>query len=296
MLGKGVPPVGRVLVLPSPEAAIAAKSHFEARDDDVLLASSMKTGSTWLKALIPSILSFEAEDDSDPLLKNHPNNLMPSFTVIFRENPNPDLSGMASPRLFRTHIPYTMLPESVKNSGCKIVYITRDPKDTFISLWHFLNKDAQPEDGYYPYPMTETFDKFCQGVHPFGPFHDHVLSYWNESLKRPEKILFLKYEEMKRDTKGQVKKLASFLGRPSLKDEELDKIVWRCSFDRLKNLDVNKYRIDPFLGTPYSPFFRLGIVGDWKNNLTAEMKERLDEITRNKLEGSGLFDLFHDRI
>ncbi|XP_038725283.1 cytosolic sulfotransferase 5-like [Tripterygium wilfordii] len=275
-------------------AAISTRSYFKARDDDVILASSMKTGTTWLKALIPSIMHRKqdhndavADDDSDPLIKNHPNSLMPSFEVqIFKENPKADLSGMPSPRLFRTHVPYMMLPDSVKESGCRIVYITRDPKDAFVSLWHFINANARPEQGVCA--LDESFESYCEGIHHFGPFHDHVLSYWKESLKRPEKILFLKYEELKRDPKCQVQKLASFLGRPFVDEEEIDKIIWRCSLERLKNLEVNKNGTDPNTGIFYKSYFRKGSVGDWKNFLSEEMKERLDNITRMKLEGSGL--------
>ncbi|KAJ4707235.1 Sulfotransferase [Melia azedarach] len=279
--------------LPHLKAAITARSQFEASDDDILLASSMKTGTTWLKALIPSIMHCNGEEDSDddddsndPLLRNHPNALMPSIVQIFQENPNPYLSGMCSPRLFRAHLPYAMLPESVKTSGCKIVYITRNPKDTFVSLWHFSNAARTPEKG--PSPLNKAFESFCKGVHPFGPFHDHVLEYWKESVKKSEKILFLKYEDLKRDTRGQLKKLASFLGRPFVKESELDKVIRRCSLERLKNLEVNKNGVDNLLGIANSLYFRRGTVGDWKNSLSTEMKERLDNITKMKLEGSGL--------
>ena len=39
-----------------------------------------------------------------------------------------------------THIPYTSLPKSIISSGCKIIYIFRDPKDVIVSLWHFSQK------------------------------------------------------------------------------------------------------------------------------------------------------------
>ncbi|XP_031270990.1 cytosolic sulfotransferase 5-like [Pistacia vera] len=274
---------------PHLEAAMAARSHFKARDDDIILASCPKTGTTWLKALIPSIINPTGggEEEDDPLVTNHPNALMPSLEIkIYSGNPNPDLSGMLSPRLFRTHLPYSILPETIQKSGCKIVYIARDPKDAFVSLWHLMNANAAA--GQEPHSIGDTFDSFCKGVHTFGPFHDHVLGYWNESLKRPEKILFLKYEEMKKDTRGQVKKLASYLGKPFVNEEEVDEILWRCSLERLKNLEVNKSGIDPWDGLAYKTYFRLGNVGDWKNCLTPEMKDRLDDITREKFQGSGL--------
>ena len=71
------------------------------------------------------------------------------------------------------------------------MYITRDPKDTFVSLWHFINSHITTM-GKGPWPMNEDFESFYRGVHAFGSFHDHVLSYWKESLKSPEKILFLR--------------------------------------------------------------------------------------------------------
>ncbi|KAG4213372.1 hypothetical protein ERO13_A01G052700v2 [Gossypium hirsutum] len=239
------------------------------------------TGTTWLKAIIPTIMNPMGrmnDDNNDPLLKRHPNELMPSLEVqLFKENPNPDLSYMPSPRIFRTHVPYPMLPESVKNSACKIVYITRDPKDMFVSLWHCLNSLVTTQ-GNDPWPMDEAFDSFCRGVHVFGPFHDH----------RPEKILFLRYEDMKKDPKGQLRRLACFLGRPFEKEEEVDKVLWRCSLERLKNLEVNQHGADPWLGFEYKFYFRRGSVGDWKNNMSNEMKEKLDHITAMEFEGSGL--------
>ncbi|KAL3526632.1 hypothetical protein ACH5RR_011288 [Cinchona calisaya] len=246
--------------LPWLQATIVAQSGFLAQDDDVLLASPTKVGSTWLKALIPCIL---ANNNDDPLLENHPNDLMPCLEFeVFNTNSNYNASNMtSSTRLFRTHIPYLVLSESIKKSGCKIVYITRDPKDVFVSLW---------------------------GVNNFGPFHDHVLGYWKESLERPEKILFLRYEEMKRDPRKEVTKLASFLGRPFTNVDEVDKVLGRCSFERLKSLEVNKNGTESWSGIPKSAYFRRGVVGDWENHFTQEMKERLDEITRNKFGGSGL--------
>ncbi|KAF2299258.1 hypothetical protein GH714_031141 [Hevea brasiliensis] len=42
---------------------------------------------------------------------------------------------------------------------------------------------------------------------------------------------------MTRDPRGQVHKLASFLGRPLGKEADVDNVLWRCSFGRLKNLE-----------------------------------------------------------
>ncbi|MBA0705374.1 hypothetical protein Golax_017574 [Gossypium laxum] len=93
---------------------------------------------------------------------------------------------------------------------------------------------------------------------------------------------------MKKDPKAELRRLACFLGRPFEKEEEVDKVLWRCSLERLKNLEVNKHGADPWLGFEYKFYFRRGSVGDWKNNMSNEMKEKLDHITAMKFEGPGL--------
>ncbi|KAK0593143.1 hypothetical protein LWI29_031759 [Acer saccharum] len=271
---------------------LGAQSHFEARSNDVILASFPKTGTTWLKALCSCILQEHDHDHDDQLSLKNPHALVRTLEYdLFKDDvtlPDIDLSTMPSPRLFHTHMAYSHLPDSVlKNPDCKIVYITRNPKDVFVSNWHFFNSDSwrtSPE----PYPMEKVLDEVCKGHQFCGPFFDHVLEFWFESLKMPEKILFLKYEEMKRDPKGELKKLAAFLGRPFSNEEQVEKVLWRSSFDRLKNLEVNKNGVVFDLELSNKLFFRRGIVGDWKNYFTDEMKKKLDEISCMKLEGSGL--------
>lgn len=94
------------------------------------------------------------------------------------------------------------------------------------------------------------------------------------------------------DPLGIVKRVADFVGHPFTKDEEREgvgkKIVDLCSFTKLTGLDVNKKREGGSKFDINHTFFRKGLAGDWKNHLTAEIAERVDTITRLKLEGSGL--------
>ncbi|WMV19260.1 hypothetical protein MTR67_012645 [Solanum verrucosum] len=45
---------------------------------------------------------------------------------------------------------------------------------------------------------------------------------------------------MIKDPKEQVRELGLFLGKPFEKEEDLEKVVWRCSLERLRNLEVSK--------------------------------------------------------
>ncbi|KAJ0089085.1 hypothetical protein Patl1_32807 [Pistacia atlantica] len=156
---------------------------------------------------------------------------------------------------------YASLPKSINESGCKIVYICREPKDAFVSMWHYTCK--LPHGVQEPMYLEEAFEFFCKG------------------------------EDMMRETLLYVKQMAEFMGYPfSLEEEKEGKIrsiVDFCSFKNLSNLEINKIgKYSPNIPVENKIFFRKGKVGDWKNYLMREMAKHLDEITEQKLGRFGL--------
>ncbi|CAD6257020.1 unnamed protein product [Miscanthus lutarioriparius] len=182
----------------------------------------------------------------------------------------------------------------------RVVYVCRDPKDALVSGWLFMKKHtaatakgAGGEDDDVPptYPLQDAFELFCAGRCVGGPQWLHVLGYWEESRRRPDKVLFLQYEEMLRDPWTNVKRLAEFMGCPFTVEEEtagtVDAVVELCSLDSLKRSKGNRSGTT-ILGIENASFFRKGAAGDWRNHLTPEMAARLDEIVDGVLQGSGL--------
>ncbi|CAN0916299.1 Cytosolic sulfotransferase 5 [Linum grandiflorum] len=223
----------------------------------------------------------------------NPHSCVPTFeSTLYIDNPSvPPLDP--DRRLFHTHVPYNYLPESItrKQNGCKLVYIARGPKDTLISQWHFYNNLNLYGESHLP--LEKAVESFCRGVTPFGPYWEHVLEYWQESKRCPDKVMFVKYEDLRRQPEPHVRKLAAFIGRPFGDDDgEVKKVIWRSSFDRLKELDVNKTGKPPQASwvpsMRNSDFFRRGEVGDWRNYLSLEMAKRIDNITREKFRGTEL--------
>ncbi|KVH87391.1 Sulfotransferase domain-containing protein [Cynara cardunculus var. scolymus] len=270
------------------ETVMALQDTFNACPTDIYLATLPKSGTTWLKAIVFAIVNRNRyKNDSfptHPLLISNPHNCLPFVeTEIFRNTPT-YVNDPHSPRLFATHIPYTSLPRSILDSGCRLVYLCRNPKDVLVSMFHFANKLRDKSRG--PMRFEEAFELFSKGAMPIGPYWDHVKSYHNVSLKHPTKILFLKYDDMKVDTVNHVKRLSTFLGYPFTEAENDDgavqEIVRMCSFENLR--EVNKHG-DLREGIPNDAFFREGTVGDWTNHLTSEMSEILDQITNEKFHG-----------
>lgn len=278
-----------------------AQNHFKAKTSDIFLATFPRSGTTWLKALLFALTTRNQFDlSAHPLRFTGPHDCVPFIEVFDYHNYSfLDIKTRFSPRLLATHLPYALLPKSVTASGCRIVYICRNPKDVLVSLWHFYKEVRLKE--LPPLTLDEAFELFCRGILYYGPIWDHVLGYYKASLESPDKILFLKYEDMKREPISYVKKIGMFIGKPFTLEEERDgtveKIVRLCSFDGLSNLEANKSGVHQFSSefkVENRSFFRKGQVGDWKNYLTVEMIRRLDQIIEEKFGGSGLS--FEDQI
>ncbi|CAD6234669.1 unnamed protein product [Miscanthus lutarioriparius] len=207
---------------------LAIRDTFVARPTDVILATIPKSGTTWLKALVYCVVhrSHHAPaDERHPLLASSPHDVVPFLHSIYENHlsapPGPLLEEMPSPRILAVHAPFTALPASVRESACRVLYLCRDPKDAFVSLRHYLD-EIKPEGSCSMTPFAEAFDLFCDGVSPFGPVWDNMAEYWKESVARPEEVMFLRYEDLKEETVGSVRRLAAFLGCP-FTDEEAER-------------------------------------------------------------------------
>jgi hydroxyjasmonate sulfotransferase len=160
--------------------AMAAGACFAARPSDILVATLPKSGTTWVKSLLYATVH---RGEHPPDAADHPfNSFGPHECVKFLEyqiytgkkvNVD-DLDELPDPRLFATHVPFVALLAAVVASGCKIVYMCRDPKDTVVSLWHFTNR-LRASQGLEPIPAETAAALFCDGMSAFGPFWERVL-------------------------------------------------------------------------------------------------------------------------
>jgi hypothetical protein len=300
----------------------APKSSLKERSApaDVLLTSFPKSGTTWLKALAFATARRSVHSPLDgaaghPLLSSSSHDCV-RFLDTLRFLESDDGNTTAQPRLLSTHLPYSLLPRRATaddggggggGSGCRIVYIARDPKDTLVSAWHFdagLRRSAAAEGreratAGAAMEFEEAFELYCQGHGGMGPQWEHVREYWEASKRTPGSVLFLRYEEMLQDPAGNLKKMAEFMGCPFSAAEDdagvARSILELCSLDKQRSLAVNKTGayVNVMEGVVVTTavenkhFFRKGIIGDWRNHMTPEMAARLDGIVEEALKGSG---------
>ncbi|KAE8657569.1 Cytosolic sulfotransferase 17 [Hibiscus syriacus] len=135
--------------------------------------------------------------------------------------------------------------------------------------------------------LSKRIDPFDQRINPL----EKESTLWTTvSQENPNKILFLKYEDLTEDICCQLKHLAMFFGVSFTNDEEkqgVEEVLKICSFDKLKGLEVNKNGSHISVA-PHKAYFRKGKVGDWSNYLTPSMVERMVKLIQKKLDGSGL--------
>ncbi|KAL3361955.1 hypothetical protein AABB24_014678, partial [Solanum stoloniferum] len=88
------------------KAAMIFKATFKTEPNDILLASSMKTGSTWLMAICVSIMQGNKEEEEDLLVKDNPHFYVPTIETMdyYLKTSTHDIYTMPSPRLFHTHL------------------------------------------------------------------------------------------------------------------------------------------------------------------------------------------------
>lgn len=285
------------------------QQEFQPRPDDIFFASLPKTGTTWGKALLYTIIEFAAlgniklptdENHNSAVDEKNPHALVPTMeTFLFNSGDAEQydisiFSDFPSPRLLHTHLPIHTLPLLVRSSrSCKIVYIARNPRDSFVSLWKFYNRLRGEGSRYLDGDLAKetVFDAFCSGFYYGGPFAESVLSYWHESKRNPNQVMFVTYEDLQVDCVGWVKRLAVFLGCSTpLLEENAQRIAEKCSFDALSNLQVNrKGKVGTRkYGMKNAFFFREGKVGEWKKHFTPQMEERIYSEIEQKLSEHGL--------
>lgn len=258
--------------------------NFQAREDDIVIATYPKSGTTWMSEIVDVILN---EGDTEKSRRDAIFNKVPmlEFWVPGAVPPGTQLlDALPSPRVVKTHLPVSLFPKSFWDKNCKIIYVARNPKDVVVSFYHFDKMNQlHPEPG----PWEGYVGKFIQGNIAFGSWGSHVREFW--ALKQEKNILYLFYEDMLEDPKREIRKVMTFLGK-DLPEDVLEKICLHTSFKAMKENPTTNYTAIPssIMDQSVSPFMRKGICGDWKTHFTVSQSEILDEYYQKEMSGTDL--------
>ncbi|XP_072477582.1 sulfotransferase 1C4-like [Notamacropus eugenii] len=253
---------------------------FQAKPDDLLISSYPKSGTTWVQEIVDMIQNdgdVEKTRRASIYLRNpFLERIKPSYVGV-------DLANeMPSPRVLKTHLPVQLLPPSFWQEKCKIIYVARNAKDSIVSFFHFQRMNETLPD---PGSWEEYFEKFLEGKGLWGSWYDHVKGWWKAKDSYP--ILYLFYEDIKKNPRHEIEKVMEFLGK-KVDDKIVDKIIYYTSFDVMKKNSMSNYTFDATMNQSVSPFMRKGVIGDWKNYFTVVQNERFNEDYRKKMADTTL--------
>ncbi|MEQ9527833.1 MAG: sulfotransferase domain-containing protein [Parvibaculaceae bacterium] len=263
-------------------------NDFKFRDDDIVISTYGKAGTTWTQQIVGQLIFNGAEDV--PV-----NELSPwlDLRVPPPEIKLPLIEAQTHRRFVKTHLPVDALVYSPK---AKYIYIGRDGRDV---LWSMYNHHANANDAFYeamnetPGLVGEKLERVTSEVrtyfntwverdgYPFWSFWENVSSWW--AIRHLPNIHFMHFEAMKRDMEGEIRRLAAFL------DIEIDEARWpeiveHCSFDYMKK---HADKSAPLGGALWeggaSTFINKGTNGRWRDVLSAEECASYEALARDKL-------------
>ncbi|XP_041479021.1 sulfotransferase 1C2-like [Lytechinus variegatus] len=269
---------------------------FECRPDDLFIVTYPKSGTTWVENLCMLIKhdgDASHQEGAHLMMKVPFLEFVQDMLNIATSPAFVDLAEkMPSPRMLKSHCHSPFLPPGIRTDDpkAKVIYIARNPKDTAVSYYHFCRFIP----GLPTYESWDVFfEEFLANRAPRGSWFENVLPWWRK--RNHPNVLFLKYEDMKKDLTGAVRQIAEFMGK-SLSDDVIAKIAEASTFKAMKNNPSSNPDTLIMAGLEQAgmekpkdkSFMRKGVVGDWKNYFTDDQNKRFDELYKKEMAGSGL--------
>ncbi len=201
--------------------------NYPAAETDIFVATFMKSGTTWMQNIVFEILHHGEGDLSDNGYKH-----MYALSPWLECSPNASVPIERAPllsrykkRLIKTHLPAELCPFNKKT---KYIYVSRNPVSTFSSCASFFQMLMGP---FLP-ERSALVNMFCSDNMLWGSWPAHIVGWWNLAQQN-DNVLFIRYEDMKKDIDGTLKNIARFLGI-DLSPEELQKAAEKASFAYMK--------------------------------------------------------------
>jgi hypothetical protein len=257
---------------------------FEFRDDDIVISTPSKCGTTWMQMQC-ALLLFQDTALSAPLTR-----LSPWLDVQTEkvESVFAELAGQQHRRFIKTHTPLDGLPYDPR-----VTYITvgRDPRDVAIS-WdnHFNNMNLETIIGHrieaagmddfaelmpngFPESSEDPVVRFWEWIESgelseedvFGMVSmvNHLHTFWER--RDDENVALFHYADMQADLDGEMRRLASVL-QVDVDESRWDGLVAAASFDRMRDrAEELAPQVTHGFWKETSQFFNKGCSGQWQS-------------------------------
>jgi aryl sulfotransferase len=271
-------------------------NFFSPRADDIVVATSIRAGTTWTLAIVGNLISSGQKlsgpiDEISPFLERRNTPLEVMLTALERQTHR---------RCIKTHLPLDGLPF---RQSLKYVYVGRDPRDIFMSLWNFYsNFTTEAVDAFNSIPdrvgdplprcpddihelwrgwMTRGWFEWETEGYPFWSVLHHAQSWWD--YRQLPNIVFVHYADLLADLEGGIRRIARFLEiEPPA--EAWPAIVRNCTFLEMKTRGAELMPpMNVFLKGGANTFFHKGTNGRWREVLSADELKLYDSAALREL-------------
>ncbi|MFO1131027.1 MAG: sulfotransferase domain-containing protein [Hyphomicrobiales bacterium] len=245
---------------------------FDFRDDDVIIATWAKSGTTWMQQIVAQLIFRGAEGINVPELSPWLDlRIMPKEAIDA-------VKAQTHRRFVKTHLPADAMVISPK---AKYIYVARDGRDAVWSAFNHLSNfkpevfdlfnntpgRVGPELLPPPASVHQFYREwFARDGYPMWSFWENIRSWW--SIRHLPNVMMIHFADMKRDLPGTVRDVAQFLGI-ELDAATFATVVEHASFDYMKR---NAHLAAPLGGTIWeggaSTFINKGTNGRWQGTLS----------------------------
>ncbi len=214
------------------------------RDDDIVVLSSYKSGTTWMRGILTALLKGAAADldEATAWIDCGLNGFTPSGLRTF-------LAGLRGRRVLKSHLPGDGMPYY---RNVRYVLVARDPRDVFMSLFnHYANYTPEmlarlngPGRVGAPLPpcperprafwrswITQGFFEGESEGWPFWANMGHTRSFW--PFRRLPNVLFVHYADMLADTAGTAGTVAAYADIPA-DEADIARVADETGFARVR--------------------------------------------------------------
>ncbi|WP_270935297.1 sulfotransferase domain-containing protein [Falsiroseomonas oryzae] len=263
-------------------------NDFAFRDDDIIIGTYAKSGTTWTQQIVSQLIFGGAEDV--PVAEMSP---WLDLRVPPKEVKLPAVEAQAHRRFIKTHLPVDALVWSPK---AKYIYIARDGRDVVWSLHnHFANANGLlyellndtpgrvgPACPRPPADVRQYFLEWLEGDgYPLWSFWENIRSWW--AVRALPNLMLLHYAELKVDLPGAIRRIAAFLDIP-IDEARFSQMVEHCSFAWMK---AHGAKAVPLGGALWDggagTFVHRGVNGRWRDVLTPQDNRRYEALARAQL-------------
>jgi aryl sulfotransferase len=258
------------------------------RDDDIVIATYAKSGTTWTQQIVGQLLFNGAEDIDVPELSPWLDLRVPPKEVKL-----PAVEAQRHRRFLKTHLPVDALVFSPK---AKYIFVGRDGRDV---VWSMYNHHANANAAWYeavndtpgrvgppleppPASIRQYYhDWLDKDGHPFWPFWENIRSWWD--VRHLPNVLLVHFSALKTDMPGQIRRIADFLSIP-IDEDRWPAILEHCSFEYMK---AHAAKSAPLGGIFWDggaeTFIHKGTNGRWRDVLTPEESRKYADLARQNL-------------